>query len=386
MLGAPFTHDVIRKYVVAFGTLFNNIKLQRPGSSDTQWVSVPLSYAAKEKWYSRLTDPRIAQQIATSLPRLSYELSNLTYASDRKLNTLNRHVRVNEQNVLRTMYAPVPYDLQFDLSLYCRNAADATNIVEQILPFFTPEFTVTINDATDLKIDIDCPIILNGISKEDAYEGDFESRRTIIYTLDFTMKALLFGPVQGSSGIIKKAYVDFFVPGPDSKLRYTTGNLTSDSTTSKVYLQANTASRTSNIYDNGTITILSEGPTGTTSIAGNTKTLIHYDGSSQSATIVGNFLDDPQADWKYEIQYYVDDRSSEVTLDQLRGIPTAARVYTQPGLTIDFDPTSNLELSVAVADIDANDDFGIIQTQTFFPSNTSLAGSRRNLSTGVDEL
>ena len=95
MLGTPFTHDMIRKYVVAFGTLFNNIKLQRPGTSDTQWISVPLSYAPKEKWHARLTDPNITQQVAMSLPRISYEMITANYAPERKMNTMNKHVGLN---------------------------------------------------------------------------------------------------------------------------------------------------------------------------------------------------------------------------------------------------------------------------------------------------
>lgn len=397
MLGTPFTHDMIRKFVVAFGTMFNNIKLQRiEKDADTQWISVPLSYAPKEKWHARLTDPRITQQIAISLPRISYELVTATYAPERKMNTMNRHVSVagiDQQDKLKNMFAPVPYDFQFSLFVYSRNAADASNIIEQILPFFTPEFTVTINNATDLEIDIDCPIILNSVSREDTYEGDFESRRVVTWTLDFTMKGLLFGPVRENK-VIKKAYVDFFIPSTDSRTVYHSGNLAINSaTTSEIYLQANTASRVSNTYDSGKITITAEGPGEITGIAGTTRTITSYDGSTQIATISVPFEDDPKATWSYEIQYLAD-RSSSISTDQLLGIPTATRIYTQPGLTGAGDPTSNgsgagypldSTLSDVLGEIDAGEDFGIIQTQTFFPSNTSLAGTRRNLKTGVDE-
>jgi hypothetical protein len=389
MLGTPFTHDLIRKFVVSFGTLFNNIKLQRidPAGGATQWISVPLSYAPKEKWHARLTDPRITQQVAISLPRISYELVTATYAADRKMNTMNRHVGMSsDQDSLRTMFSPVPYDFQFSLFVYSRNASDASNIIEQILPFFTPEFTLTVNDATDLNIDIDCPIILNSVSREDTYEGDFESRRVVTWTLDFTMKGLLFGPIRDSK-VIKRAYVDFFVPPTVLRTSYHSGNLaiTSDSTTSKIYLQANSASRISNTYDSGTITITAEAPGVSTGITGNTRTIISYDGSQQSATVLPEFLDDPTAQWSYRVQYLTKNRSDTITPDQLAGISTASRIYTQPGLTGDDDPTTNSSISVELATIDANDDFGTIQTQTFFPSNTSLAGTRRNLKTGEDE-
>jgi len=397
MLGTPFTHDMIRKYVVSFGTLFNNIKLQRiEAGADTQWISVPLSYAPKEKWHARLTDPRITQQVAISLPRISYELVTATYASERKMNTMNRHVAVaTDQDKLRTMFAPVPYDFQFSLFVYSRNAADASNIIEQILPFFTPEFTVTINDATDLNIDIDCPIVLNGVNREDTYEGDFESRRVVTWTLDFTMKGLLFGPIRDSS-VVKRAYVDFFIPPTDSRTVYHSGNLAINSTIdSEIYLYANTASRINNTYNSGTITITAEGPSGITSIAGNTRTITSYDGSTQIATVIPAFLDTPQATWSYEIQYLTKDRSNFLSAEQLSGIPTASRIYTQPGLTALGDPTSagsgagyplDSTLSEELGEIDAGEDFGLIQTRTFFPSNNVLAGSRRNLSTGDDEL
>jgi hypothetical protein len=398
MLGTPFTHDMIRKYVVAYGTLFNNIKLQRidPDGGDTQWISVPLSYAPKEKWHARLTDPRITQQIAISLPRISYELVTATYASERKMNTMNRHVGIisTDGDKFKAMFSPVPYDFQFSLFVYSRNAADASNIVEQILPFFTPEFTVTINNATDLDIDIDCPIVLNGINREDTYEGDFESRRIVTWTLDFTMKGLLFSPVQQAK-VIKKAYVDFFIPPTDSRTVYHSGNLAINSTIdSEIYLQADTSSRASNTYDNGKITITAEGPGESTGIAGNTRIITSYDGSTQIATVVPEFSDSPKATWSYEIQYLTD-RSNSISTDQLLKIPTAARIYTQPGLTGAGDPTSSgsgaghpldSTLSDELGEIDAGEDFGIIQTRTFFPSNNVLAGSRRNLKTGDDDL
>ena len=393
MLGTPFTHDMIRKYVVAFGTLFNNIKLQRiEEGADTQWISVPLSYAPKEKWHARLTDPRITKQVAISLPRISYELVTTTYAPERKMNTMNRHVGVAvNQDKFKNMFAPVPYDFQFSLFVYSRNAADASNIIEQILPFFTPEFTVTINNATDLEIDIDCPIILNGVNREDTYEGDFESRRIVTWTMDFTMKGLLFGPVR-ESGVIKKAYIDFFIP--DSTTSYINGTLEQDSTlTTELYLQANNSSRTHNTYNQGTITITGEG-SGTTGITGNTRAIASYDGSTQRAILSAALLDTPQDTWTYQINYRTSS-SQTIGPDQLLGIPTASRIYTQPGLTALGDPTSNIytsamggttpDITVELTEIDASEDFGIIKTQTFFPSNTAFAGTRRNLSTGVDE-
>ena len=385
MLGQPFTHDLIRKYVVSVGTLFNNIKLQRKDSTGTtvQWISVPLTYGPKEKWAQRLSDPNLTQQVQVTLPRLSYELVTMNYAPERKGNTLNKHkmLTTGNDNTLTTMFQPVPYDFQFALHLYVRNAADGTNIVEQILPFFTPEFTVTINNATGHNIDIDFPVIIDGITKDDAYEGDFQSSRTIIWTLDFTAKGLLYGPTQNSK-IIKRAYVDFFIP--DSFVEFHKGQLATNSVdNSTLFLQTNTSSRDSNTYLGGTITITGEG-SGTTGITGNTRTISSHDGDKQTIGVSTPFLDLPTDSWTYTIQYR-GDRKSKIGTDQLTGIPTATRIYTVPGLTVDGDPTSNAQISVSENIIDGEDDYGIIQTKTFFPSNTALAGTRRNLITGIDE-
>jgi hypothetical protein len=200
------------------------------------------------------------------------------------------------------------------------------------------------------------------------------------------MKGILYGPVKESK-IIKKAYIDFFVPSSYAVHKGVFANNSFESSTF-VYLQTNTASRTSKIYDGGKITILSnpsdDGGTG------NTRTIVSYDSTTQRATLDSAFTDNAGATvlaantWTYQIQYGIDS-SAAITSEQMSAATTASRIYTQPGLTANGNPTSNLELSVDVATIEANDDFGIIQTQTFFPSNTVLAGTRRNLVTGVDE-
>lgn len=379
MLGQSYAHDIIRKYVISFGTLFNNIKLMRSDETGVQqWISVPLSFSSKEKWMTRLSDPNASQQISITLPRLGYDLITMTYAPERKLNTMNRHVAKFTSNSthVNTMYEAVPYDFQFAVYLYSRNAADAANIIEQILPFFTPEFTLTINNLTDLDIDTDIPIRIDGVSKEDMYEGAFETARLLIWTLDFTLKGVLYGPTQNSK-IIKKAYVDFFIPS--SYIRYHKGTLAANSTSnSVVFLQANTSTRTSNIYNNfGKIEILS-GPA-----TGNIRSIIAHNGDSQTIS-VNAFSSTPLDTWKYVIAYRAE-RDTNITLDQLSRVPTASRIYTIPGLTANGDPTTNSSLSVSESLIEADDDFGIIQTKTFFHDHPTLAGTRRNLLNGNDE-
>jgi hypothetical protein len=378
MLGTPFNHDIIRKCVIAFGTLFNNIKIRR---SDDTLISIPITYSSKEKWYARLTDPDLAQQIMTSLPRISYDMVALNYAAERKLGTMSKYssININDEtgNTKLMMYEGVPYNLNFEMAIYGRNAADCSKIIEQILPFFTPEFTLTLNNVTEHEIDVDIPIVLDTITRDDAYEGDFESGRTLIWTLNFTMKTMLFGPVT-PKGIIKKAYVDFFIP--NSFIRFHSGTLAQASlNTNQLYLQANTASRLDDIYaQSGFITITGEG-TGTTGITGNTRNIISYDGDKQLIEVSPPFLDTPDANWTYRIQYR-GTRSQGIDPDQLEAIPTASRIYIQPGLTLAGDPTSDIALSVPLSSIDVDDDWGYAANNTL-----PTEGTRRNLITGVDE-
>ena len=212
MFGTTFSHDVLRKYIILFGTLFNNIYINRHDNTGEtiQTLKVPLSYGPKEKYLARLEgNPDLLNKVAITVPRISFEMVSLEYDPDRKLNTLNRKVKNN-----RYQYQPVPYNMQFQMSILVKNAEDGTKIVEQILPYFTPEWTASIHLIPTMEDDPwDVPIILDSISTEDTYEGDFQTRRAIIWTLNFTMKGYVFGPSKriGSGdgtdgGIIK--YVD----------------------------------------------------------------------------------------------------------------------------------------------------------------------------------
>lgn len=212
MFGTTYSHDVLRKYVILFGTLFNDIYINRKNSAGApvQTIRVPLSYGPKEKYLARLDgNPDLANKVAITVPRISFEMVSFEYDPDRKLNTLNRKTKNN-----RYMYQPVPYNIQFEMSVLVKNADDGTKIIEQILPYFTPEWTASIHLVPEMEDDPwDIPIILNDVSVQDSYEGNFETRRAIIWTLSFTMKGYIFGPSKriGSGdgtdgGIIK--YVD----------------------------------------------------------------------------------------------------------------------------------------------------------------------------------
>ena len=229
MLGQQFYHETIRKVIVAFGTTFNNIQLVRKDNDGNikQSMKVPLAYGPRQKWLVRLNeDADLSKTVAVTLPRIGFEIQTLSYDSSRKLNRVQKFKKVKgaNSNRLDTQFMPVPYNLSIQLYIMAKQSDDALQIVEQILPFFQPDYTLTINDMTDMGIKRDVPIILNDISYEDNYQGDFETRRALIYTLDFTAKFYLYGPVT-SSAVIKTVQVDQFADikdnAPRREQRYT---------------------------------------------------------------------------------------------------------------------------------------------------------------------
>jgi hypothetical protein len=211
MLGHTFYHQHLRKYVIVFGTLFNDIIVQRKDNAGNvvQDIKVPLAYAPKEKALARIAaDPDLSKQVGMVLPRMSFEMTNINYAPERKLNKIHRNVSTfaDDKTKLYAAYNPVAYDVGFELNVFTRYAEDSTQIIEQILPFFTPEWFVTMNLIPEMNWRQDIPIVLNGVSMQDTYEGDFETRRALIHTLQFTLKGYLWGPIR-KSGIIKTANV-----------------------------------------------------------------------------------------------------------------------------------------------------------------------------------
>jgi hypothetical protein len=200
--------------------MFNNLQIVRKDNSGTvtQAMKVPLAYGPKQKWLTRLdADPSLANSVAITLPRLGFEIGSLTYDSTRKLNRVQKFKKVksasSDANKLDTQFMPVPYNMDITLYAMAKNSDDALQMVEQILPFFQPDYTLTLNDMADMGIKRDVPIILNSVSYEDNYQGDFESRRAIIYTLAFTLKFYLYGPVTSTS-VIKTVQVDQFTDLP----------------------------------------------------------------------------------------------------------------------------------------------------------------------------
>ena len=219
MLGQQFYHETIRKVVVAFGSIFNDIHLVRKDNEGniSQSMKVPLAYGPKQKFLARLReDADLTKQVAVTLPRIGFEINGMSYDPGRKLNRVQQFKKVkgSKSTQLDTQYMPVPYNIEFSLYIMAKQSDDALQIVEQILPYFQPDYTVTLNDNTDMGIKRDVPIVLNSVNYEDTYEGDFTSRTTIIYTLAFTAKFYLYGPVT-SSKVIKTVQADQYADMPD---------------------------------------------------------------------------------------------------------------------------------------------------------------------------
>ena len=201
MLGnANFYNRTIRKIVVAFGTVFNDIYVVRytkDGLTAKETFKVPLNWGAKEKYITRLTsDPTLTKSIATTVPRISFEMTGMSYDSSRKLPTTVRNFSANNATTVNAQYVPVPYNFDFSLSIYVRNTEDGTQILEQILPFFTPDFSVTVDFIPLMDPKYDMPIILNSVSNETTYEGDMMETRMIIWNLEFTAKSHIWPPVK----------------------------------------------------------------------------------------------------------------------------------------------------------------------------------------------
>jgi hypothetical protein len=233
MLGHTFYHNTIRRYVILFGTLFNDIHINREDTSNgvTRTIKVPISYGPKEKMLARLDADPSLNRPAIVLPRMSFELTDLNYGPTRKLNTIGKMVGINTNDQTKYQYTPVPYDFNFILSIAVKNADDGTRILEQILPFFTPSWNSTVDLIPELGIKLDIPIILNAVSSEDSYEGNFEERRSIVWTLSFTMKGYIFGPTRPSSssglsaGLIKLANINFYDTSTYTNVADAVGNL-----------------------------------------------------------------------------------------------------------------------------------------------------------------
>lgn len=227
-----FYHQHIRKAIIAFGTIFNQITVKRFNADQeiVQSIRVPLAYSPKNKFLARIAEvpSTTTQSTAIILPRMGFEITGLQYNPAKKINLLTKNVAVgqgDDPNTLRTQFTSTPYDMNVSLYIMAKNQDDALQIVEQILPFFNPDFCVTITDIPAMGIKRDLQIIMDNISYEDNYEGDYMQRRSIIWTLNFTLGLNFYGPVEQQAIIrtsIANTYTDTEQTNYQQKYQVTT--------------------------------------------------------------------------------------------------------------------------------------------------------------------
>ena len=213
MLGTYFYHEILRKTVIGFGTLFNDINIRHRDASGTSFsnLKVPLAYGPIQKFLARIQQqPDLNREIALTLPRLSFEMTGLQYDPSRKTGVTQTFLASQSGNV-KKVYMPVPYNVTFELNIISKLNDDSLQIIEQILPYFQPSLNITINLISAIGEKKDVPIVMESITQNDQYEGGFDSRRLIIHTLRFTAKTYLFGPVaESTDGLIKRVDVDYY--------------------------------------------------------------------------------------------------------------------------------------------------------------------------------
>jgi hypothetical protein len=239
-----FYNGIIRKYIIMFGRMFNDIDVVRYNSSGgaEQTIRVPIAYGPSEKWLTRLDeDSGLNKEVAVQLPRLGFELTSMNYDPTRTLNKMQKTSAASTYtNTLSSQYTPVPYNFNISLTGMFSFQEDAVQVTEQIIPFFRPEWTMSLKLLDSIPDYYDVPTVLNNMSMEDTYDSDFLSRRAIIYTWDFTVKGYLFGPVR-NKGVIKRTVIDISnnstadpigtEVGPDKKITLTPGLLANGSPT-----------------------------------------------------------------------------------------------------------------------------------------------------------
>lgn len=229
MLGKYYYHEIIKRTIVAFGTLFNNIHIKHQDSAgaDVSLMKVPIAYGPIQKFLARLEEkPDLRNRVAITLPRMAFEMTDIQYDASRKVSTVQKFQATKPNGDPVQVYMPAPYNISIQLSIITKYQDDMLQILEQILPYFQPQFNLSVNLVNSIGEKRDIPITLNGISMQDDYEGDYSTRRSLIYTLNFTAKTALFGPINdGTSPIIKKVQVDYYTDtdrtNASRQLRYT---------------------------------------------------------------------------------------------------------------------------------------------------------------------
>jgi len=229
MLGIYYYHEIIRKTIISFGTLFNQIHIRHTDQSgnNVSDIRVPIAYGPRQKFLARIQQqPDLNKATQISLPRISFEMTSIQYDPTRKTSVTQTFKTCDDGGKIKKVFMPVPYNIGFELNILTKLNDDALQIVEQILPYFQPAFTLTIDLVDSIGEKRDIPMVLESINFQDDYEGDFSTRRALIYTLGFTAKTYLFGPIaESSEGLIRKVQVDLYTStdteNAKRELRYT---------------------------------------------------------------------------------------------------------------------------------------------------------------------
>ncbi len=228
MLGTYYYHEIIKKTIIGFGTLFNNIYIKHKDKNNDilDEIKVGIAYGPIQKFLAKIQQQaELNKSISITLPRMSFEMTSIQYDSTRKSGVTQTFKASDGQN-LKKVFMPIPYNIGFELNILTKLNDDALQIVEQILPYFQPSFTITIDLISSIGEKKDIPIVLDSIDFQDDYEGDFSTRRSLIYTLRFTAKTYLFGPIEDTTdGLIKKVQIDTYnstnIQTAKREMRYT---------------------------------------------------------------------------------------------------------------------------------------------------------------------
>lgn len=239
-----FYHSTIRKSIIAFGNLFNHILIDRKDANNNvvQTLKVPLAYAPRQKFLAIIAAQPVAEDRSYEvlLPRMAFEMLSINYDPSRRVSLVQQNRAINStNNTLNAQYAPTPYNIQMSLYIYAKNQDDGLQIIEQILPYFNPDFNLSLNAIPELGIKNDLPILLTNISYDDQYEGDFSQRRAIVWTLDFTLKLNFFGPINKQS-VIKSVDVGLFNDQELSQTIESYNAIVTPTTTTKDNVTSNT--------------------------------------------------------------------------------------------------------------------------------------------------
>ena len=229
MLGTYYYHEIVRKTIIAFGTLFNDIHIrhQDGAGNDINDLKVPLAYGPSQKFLARLQQqPDLNKPVQITMPRMSFEMTSIQYDSTRKSSLVQTFKTCSDGTKAKKVFMPVPYNIGFELNILSKLNDDSLQILEQILPYFQPHFNLTVDLVESIGEKRDIPIVLESVNFQDDYEGNFDTRRALIHTLRFTAKTYLFGPIADTSdGLIRKVQVDMYTSTDQAtakrEMRYT---------------------------------------------------------------------------------------------------------------------------------------------------------------------